>query len=53
MVYLVVEEVLHRLYQIRGQLWVIGLESLVLVEEGCSSSQKQGIKAAIWFHCHN
>ena len=39
--------------EIQGQLGVSGLESLVLVEDGCSSSLMQRIKAAIWFHCHN
>ena len=39
--------------EVPGQLGVGGLESLVLVEDCCSSCQKQRIKAAIWFHCHN
>ena len=37
--------------EIQGQLGVSGLESLVLVEDCCSSCQ--GIKASIWFHDYN
>ena len=38
--------------EIRGQLRVNVLESLVLVEDCCSTSQKQRIKATIWSHYH-